>query len=46
MAGTDYIIMREDDVLGVLSRPPEREPELAHPQLKETIYGKTDYLQR
>ena len=44
--GTEYIIMREDDVLGVLdaAAKPLRKPANSNPNHEETIHGKTDYL--
>ena len=45
--GTEYIIMREDDVLGVLDATAEgahRRPANSNPNHEENIHGKTDYL--
>ena len=44
--GTEYIIMREDDVLGILNWLPGREERTANSirRIKDTIYGKADYL--
>ena len=44
--GTEYIIMREDDVLGVLDGASQstQEGRLIQIDNKETIHGKTDYL--
>ena len=44
--GTEYIIMREDDVLGILNggRPVQQEDRANSIDHKETIHGKTDYL--
>ena len=44
--GTEYIIMREDDVLGVLDAAAQRprKPANSNSTHKETIHGKTDYL--
>ena len=50
--GTEYIVMREDDVLGVLDAPAVRvqKPPAPKPpdpnRLRKTIYGKTDCIQR
>jgi len=45
--GTECIIMREDDVLGVLVSAASRFRRLPNssPNHEENIYGKTDYLQ-
>ena len=45
--GTEYIIMREDDVLGILdssAKAAHRKSPNSNSTKKETIHGKTDYL--